>query len=813
MATTNRILLLEDDPADVELLLRALQSAAFPCTTTVVDSEPDFTFALDQFVPDIILSDFTLPEFDGLSALRIARNKCPDTPFIFVSGATGEQRAIEALTYGACDYVLKNNLMHLGPALRRAIQNKAKQNLAEKKGGASGEQLRLIMESVKDMIALLDTEGKRLYCSHSYEKLFDDVTKLVGTDSFGEIHPEDVERIRALFYDTVLTGGEHRAQFRLLLKDNSVRFIESQGSVIRDFTGKVAEVVVVSRDITEQRKSSEALRLAASALENIAESVIITDTERSIISVNKAFSAITGFAPEEVIGKKPDFLRCATYEENFYATIWGEVRETGRWKGEIRSRRKGGEVYPELVSISAVRDESGIITHYVSVASDITKFKQDEARLDFFAHSDPLTRLPNRTRFQDRCEQMLIRTRPRRGIVGLLFIDLDNFKTVNDSLGHSAGDSLLQAAAERLGECLRDGDVVSRQGGDEFAVLLDELRDPQDAALVAEKLLHVLSKPFLLGGHKIFISASIGISCYPQDGIDVDTLLKNADAAMYRAKEHGRNAYQFFSPEMNGQALETLLMTNCLRSAIERQEFLLYYQPRIELSSGRITAVEALIRWRHPERGLVSPATFIPLAEKTGLIGPIGEWVLRTACIQARVWQNRYSYPIKMAVNLSAYQFRQPNLVEQIASVLKETGLDPNLLELEITEGMVMHEPERVEKVLMELKEMGITISLDDFGTGYSSLSYLKRFSINSLKIDQSFVRDIPGDANDCAITQAIIALAKSLQLNVVAEGIEKEQQLAFLHANGCEEGQGYLFSRPQPAPDLEELLSKNDRH
>lgn len=450
------------------------------------------------------------------------------------------------------------------------------------------------------------------------------------------------------------------------------------------------------------------------------------------------------------------------------------------------------------------------MTHYVGVLTDISQRKQDEARLNFLAHHDPLTHLPNRTLFQERSNDAIVRAHRHGGLTGLLFIDLDRFKTINDSLGHAMGDLLLQAVAERLGVCVRESDLVARLGGDEFTVLIDELTEFQDAAIVARKVLDELAKPFSLLEHTLYISASIGISCYPQDGKDVQTLLRNADAAMYRAKEEGRNGYRFFSSEMNTQALATLTMTNSLGLALERQEFILHYQPRFDLISRRITGVEALIRWQHPDLGLVPPAQFIPLAEETGMIGSIWEWVLKTACTQAKAWQIAGLPPLRMAVNLSARQFRQHDLAQSIAVVLNEIGLDASALELEITETMVVQAPARTRLILAELKAMGIAIAIDDFSTGYSSLSYLKRYPIDYLKIDRSFVNGLPLDADDGAITRAIIAMAKSLKLRVVAEGVETLEQSTFLEAAGCEDGQGYLFSRPQAAPDLEQLLVRN---
>ncbi|MBI2295801.1 MAG: EAL domain-containing protein, partial [Betaproteobacteria bacterium] len=581
---------------------------------------------------------------------------------------------------------------------------------------------------------------------------------------------------------------------------------------LRDPAGEIMGLIGINRDITGRKRAEEQLRLAASALEHAAEGVMISDEHRRIAFVNKAFTRITGYAPEEAIGRDPDFLRSGEHDAAFYEEVWSEIRNAGGWQGEMWRRRKGGDIYPEWRSVSSVKDEAGKTTHYVSVFTDISQLKQDKVRLEFLAHHDALTHLPNRTLFEDRLQEALNRAHRHAGKVGLLFVDLDRFKNVNDSLGHGAGDLLLQAVAERIKECVRKTDTVARLGGDEFAVLLDELAESQHAVNVAEKLRAALAQPFKLSGHELIISASIGISCYPHDGSDPQTLLKNADAAMYRAKEAGRDTYRFFAAEMHTVALDLLVMTNNLRLALERDELLLHYQPVVDLASGKVTALEALLRWKHPELGMIPPVRFIPVAEDSGLIVPIGEWVLKQACAQMKAWEAKGIAPRRIAVNLSARQFKQKDLPQHIAAILDETGLAPQRLELEITESMVMQDPAEAEKVLGQLHEMGIALAIDDFGTGYSSLSYLKRFPIDFLKIDRSFVRDIPGSPDDVAIARAIVALAKSLDLRVIAEGVETEQQLAFLKAEGCEEAQGYLLRKPISAEELEPLLRENAR-
>lgn len=591
-------------------------------------------------------------------------------------------------------------------------------------------------------------------------------------------------------------------------KDGKPFWVELDIVPIADETG-YTHWVAIERDITERKRAEEDLQLAAKAFANTADAIIITDRHRHIVSVNKAFSRVTGYTPEEALGQDPRILQSGRHGAEFYARMWESLNTTGHWQGEIWNRHKDGTLYPELLNIDIIRNSQGEVTHYLAVFTDISQRKQDEERLAFLAHHDALTGLPNRSFFQERCREALLRAERHGYRVGLLFIDLDGFKTVNDSLGHPVGDSLLQGVAERLGGNLRKSDLLARQGGDEFTVLLDELDDPQAAVTVAGKLLAALREPFQLEGHTLYISASIGIGCYPQDGQDAQTLLKNADTAMYRAKEEGRNTYRFFSAEMNRRALESLTLINSLRLALERNEFALHYQPRFDLAAGRVNGVEALLRWQHPDLGLVLPERFIGLAEESGVIGPLTEWVLRTACNQASAWRNAGLDAVRMAVNLSPRQFRRPDLVSTITLILQETGLDPGVLELEITESMVMQNPDGAQRTLTELKALGITVAIDDFGTGYSSLRNLKQFPIDYLKIDRSLIGDIPGDRDDVAITRAIIAIAKRLKLRLIAEGVETQEQHAFLQAEGCEDGQGYWLGRPQPAEELEPVLRR----
>ncbi len=620
--------------------------------------------------------------------------------------------------------------------------------------------------------------------------------------------PSEHERVRLKHRKRVL-GEPVERRYEILgqCKDGSSVNLEIAVSLMHLDNGTVRMTIVVL-DITARKQAEANLMLAQQVFRHAAEGILITDASQRILEANKGFEEITGYSREEVIGKTREMLKFGQNDAAFYTEMWKTIRREGQWQGEVWNRRKNGAIYPEWLSLSEVRDDTGKVTNYVSVFTDITLRKESEQRLQFLANHDALTKLPNRTLLQERIEHALRLAQRNKTQLAVLFIDLDRFKIINDTLGHDAGDLLLLEASRRLMKCLRESDTIARQGGDEFVVLLEEFGDDvQYLATVARKVMGALTQPFTLQGQEIFISASIGISVYPQDGQDMNALLKNADIAMYRAKEQGKNTFQFYASDSNVHSFERLALENSLRKALERKEFVLHYQPKVDLATDTIVGAEALVRWQHPDLGMVPPAQFIPLAEEAGLIGPIGEWVLREACMQNRAWQEAGLPLITIGVNLSGGQFRDENLRNVIASALAQSGMQPFYLELEITESMIMQNPERAVDILQGFREMGMHTSIDDFGTGYSSLGYLKRFPLDSLKVDRSFVQDVPGDLDDVAITQAIIGLAHSLGLKVVAEGVETSAQLDFLRRQHCEQIQGYIFSEPLPAEEFAKLL------
>ncbi len=563
----------------------------------------------------------------------------------------------------------------------------------------------------------------------------------------------------------------------------------------------------LTTEIAERKLADVEIRKLSSAIAKTADPVFITGPDGVIEYVNPAFEHITGYRREEAIGHTPRIVKSGKHDAAFYKKLWDTIGGGKAYRDVFINRKKDGQLYYEEITITPLTGENGDITHYVSTGKDITERIQSQERLHYLAHHDVLTNLPNRALFMERLKQLISRSRRLGRLVAVLFIDLDRFKLVNDTLGHEAGDQLLQVCGERLLACVREGDTVARLGGDEFAVILDSVASLNDVAPIAQKLLNVLMPSLTINNHEFFVTGSIGICIYPDDGHDPPTVLKNADTAMYRAKQRGGNSYQFYQAEMNTEALRRFNLEAYLRRALERQEFILHYQPQVDLRTGSVTGCEALIRWERPGVGLVPPMEFIPLMEETGLIVPVGEWVLRTACAQRQAWHAAGLPSLHMAVNVSARQFGGGDLIGMVERVLRQSNMDKDMLELELTESVIMQNALAAVETLKTLNGMGVRLSIDDFGTGYSSLSYLKRFPINTLKIDQTFVRDITSDPDDAAIVRAIITMARSLDIDVIAEGVETREQLEFLRAQGCYLAQGYYFGKPQPADVIERKI------
>ncbi|WP_224982240.1 EAL domain-containing protein [Geomonas agri] len=586
-------------------------------------------------------------------------------------------------------------------------------------------------------------------------------------------------------------------------------YLTTAASVLRNSKGEVIGAIECIRDKTEQMKTQKRINLLAKIFNESGEAIVITDSENRIMETNRAFAQFTGYSREEALGKNPRVLKSGIEDKKFYENMWRSILETNYWQGEIWDKRKDGSLYPKWLTITAIRGADNVITNYFATFSDITQRKVAEMRIQQLAHTDTLTSLPNRHTLVERLTQSLEQAKRERHSLAVLFIDLDRFKMINDTLGHHVGDLLLKEVASRLKGALRAEDVVARFGGDEFVVVQPRIRSQVEPAHLAEKILKTVAAPYFLDNNTVYTSPSIGISVFPSDGTTVAELFKNADAAMYHAKAAGRNTYQMFTKEMHTAARQRLAIENSLRSAVANDEFVLHYQPQVEPVSGKLVSFEALVRWQSPDNGLVYPDRFIPVAEETGMILEIGRQVFEKACRQAVRWREAGLPLVPIAVNLSARQLRQPDLPEMLSAIMKECGADPEMIELEVTESMTMERPVESTRILGALKAMGIGLSLDDFGTGYSSLSYLKLFPVDKLKIDRSFVKDIEVDPDDAAIASATIAMAHTLGKKVVAEGVETEAQLEFLVQHGCDIIQGYFYSKPLTAEDAEQYLAQ----
>ncbi len=674
---------------------------------------------------------------------------------------------------------------------------------AEEALRGSEARFRALVESAFEGIVISEN-GKILEANEPFARMFGyELPEVIGMSASDATTPESAE----LIMKNIQSGFEKPYEIAGVKKDGTIFNIEVVGKNCL-YQGRDARVTAF-RDITEIKRAEEALKESEAQFRTLADTVAAATfifQETKMCYVNPAAEAVTGYTQDELLAM--DFWDIIHSDFQDLVKERGLARQQGGdvpARYEVKIVTKSGE--ERWVDFTAGAIEFEGKPAVLGTAFDITERRRAEETIKHLAYHDGLTDLPNRSLFEDRLAVALAQARRKKQMSAVMFLDLDRFKVVNDTVGHALGDRLLQGVAERLMGLVRDGDTVARVGGDEFTLLLPDVAGPEDTVEVAERILDALRQPWVLNGHEFRITTSIGIAMYPNDGEDVESLLRNADTAMYRAKDGGRDNYKLYTPTMNARIAERLALENSLRHGLERGEFVVYYQPQVDISSGRIVGMEALVRWQHPERGLISPAEFIPVAEETGLIVPLGAWVLRTACAQNTAWQEAGVPPMRMAVNLSARQFQLRDLIDTVAQVLEETGLDPQFLQLEITEGVAMQDVEFTVMMLRELREMGVQIAMDDFGTGHSSLSYLKRFPINILRIDQSFVRDLTVDPDDASIASTVIMMAHNLKLKVIAEGVETEDQLAFLRERKCDEMQGYLFSKPAPAEAFEAML------
>ncbi|PKU25483.1 EAL domain-containing protein [Telmatospirillum siberiense] len=802
-------LVVEDSPSDFLLIEREFTKASIHHHSLRVDSRQDLEKALEGHSWALVLSDYNVPGMSFEDNLPLFRKLCPDTPILLVSGNVGEEKAVELLKRGVWDFVLKENLTRLVPSVERCLReadDRAARRAAEEELRRSEERLRLALTASKTGVWEWNIHSHETFWSEECLKIANMQTSTpVLRDFMKLLHPDDAPWVKREIAHCLAARKTFSAEFRIISSTGETRWVSNLGQPHYNGSNRPIRMVGTVQDITERRESEAQLRRSAAVFTNTQEGVTITDIEGTILAVNPAVCSITGYDEQELIGSNMRVVRSGRHDKAFYRRIFETIAVDGFWQGEMWNRRKNGEIFPAWLTISSVRDEGGRTFNYVGTFTDISRIKQSERQLEHLAHHDPLTDLPNRLLLRSRLDHAIDRTTRDGGQGALLFLDLDRFKNVNDSLGHPAGDLLLQMVAERLLSRLRETDTLARLGGDEFAVLIEDLPSPQEAASVAQSLIEEMKRPFLLlDGHKLYVGTSIGISIFPDDGNASDPIIRNADAALYQAKGGGRATFRFYTEALTIAANARVKLETQLRRGIEQQEFVLHFQPLISMAESRITGVEALVRWRSPAEGeLVPPARFIPLAEETGLIVPLGDWVLRTACRQMMRWLKEDNRLTCMAVNLSSVQFRQPDVAERVESALEESGLPAHFLELEITESGLMEFGPEAEAKLDALKMLGVRLAIDDFGTGYSSLAYLRRFPIDKLKVDQSFVRDIPADSAAIEIAAAVVALGKTLHLEVLAEGVETKAQCDLLQRLGCNTAQGYLFDRPLSAIDL----------
>lgn len=796
--------------------------------------------ALQQEDYDLIISDIMMPQMDGFDlCYQIKTNPfLSKIPFVFYSAAYTQPGDIEfALQLGADSFLVKplmpeNLLAEIHSVTSKAKLNqtaritmdqhefllghaqrigqkleflnqelhKASQKLQQTEYELSDtkKMLGLLVNHSSDAVLIVDRQGRFLSANSNLNALLkrpapiSHLAQLLPAERYSELLAMLAadDKTPLDFHEVIIAGD-----CRIFITALPIHYQDQPA------------LLIMLRNLGTYQQASNQRRLDQHVLKNLSEGVIITNAENRVIAVNPAFTRITGYSETDVIGKTPRILRSGKQKHGFYRHMWSSLLEDGEWQGELWNRRKNGELFPEWLFLSLIRDENNKILFHIGIFNDISVHEEARRHIEHLAHYDPLTDTPNRTLLRYRINEAVQAAERSRQQIGLLFIDIDRLKNINESLGYPVGDEVIKAVCQRLQSFSRPGDTVGRHSDDEFLMLLNGIAHRNEITQIADSVINAINEPYLIDGREIYISCSIGIALYPEDGLTEATLVKNAGISLYKAKNEGRNHYLFYSPGMNKAAEDRIAMENALRQAITRNELRLVFQPQYRLRDEILTGCEVLVRWTNPELGEVSPSVFIPIAEESGQIILIGEWILRQACLQVRQWIQTGLPSINFAVNISAVQFGKPSLIAQVREILAETKLHPHLLELELTEGLLMRETQHTLETLRTFKKMGIQLSIDDFGTGYSNLAYLNRFSVDKLKIDQSFVRGLPHSANDLAIVQAIIQMAHNLSLTVIAEGVETEAQKELLTTYDCDIGQGYLFAKPLETHQFEAKL------
>ncbi|SDR81071.1 PAS domain S-box-containing protein/diguanylate cyclase (GGDEF) domain-containing protein [Halopseudomonas sabulinigri] len=804
-----RILIVEDNEDDALLVVNHLEVHGWSVTWERVEAEDTLQVALSNGEWDVVLSDYSMPLFDGAQALASVRRYSEDLPFIYVSGTLGEKAAVEAIRAGAQDYIVKNDLQRLAPVIQRSVAERA----AEKTHRASRQLLRKLSQAVDqaaDSIFITDREGRIEYVNPAFERM----TGYSAAQANGQLftllkapeqNPEAYDQIN----QTLRQGRTYRGTLINRTQSGSVFFEEKVISPLVDAEGRITHFVSTGRDVTERIKAEEDRMRLNAILEATTDAVAISDAQGKVMYLNRAGQELFGDASYESPYRVEDQPNHAmqTAQELILSALSQAERHGVVERESMLSLADGEKLYLSEV-IMAHRDKSGETAYFSTIARNISERKQFEAELQHQATHDGLTGLANRVMLGQQLQSEIQRAEQRQSRMAVLFLDMDNFKRINDSLGHGTGDLLLQQISGRLSRHIRPKDLLARYGADEFVIVASDLNAPEAIVGVLDKLKRAFEAPIRLAEQDIFLSFTAGVSIWPDDGQTVEALLRNADSAMNQAKAAGGRAFRFYAPAMNERQQDLLALESDLHWALERNEFVIYYQPQADMLSGKVVGMEALLRWQHPERGLIQPDDFIPLLEETGLIVKVGMWVLKQACLDAMAQQALTQLPLRMSVNLSARQFSAGDLAAQVAEVLAEIGFAPNQLELEITEQMLINDLETSAGTLEALQRLGVRVSIDDFGTGYCSLAYLKRFPLHALKIDRTFVSELPANLSDSAIVEATILLAHKLGLEVVAEGVEQPEQLHFLRQLGCNMVQGYYLSKPRPAAELAGMVA-----
>lgn len=820
MNTPLNLLHVEDSSSDFLLVELHLQENGLDVRCRQIDTASDLQAQLGRMNWDLVLFDYNVPGMEFKESLALVRSVLPDVPVILVSGTIGEERAVELLKLGVTDFVLKDNLTRLVPAIERALRDAA----ALRARRAAEQALHEKDELLREMSALAHIGGWEFNPATEKCSWTEEVARIHEVDPSTDISialglsffsPEGRRKMEFALGEAIASGKHYDLELEITTAKRNSKWVRTVGVPISD-GDRVIKLRGAIQDITERKRGEimlfEQKERAQVTLRSIGDAVITTDAQGNIDYLNPVAEQLTGFSMVEACGKPLMEVLNIVGEETeqplpnpvLPVLANGKINHLPADCLLIRRDLKRAVVED---SAAPILSRDGRIIGAVLVFRDVTAAREITAQMVYRTTHDALTGLPNRILAWDRLEQAIGAAQRNGDYVGILFLDIDRFKNVNDSLGYAIGDYLLEQVGSKLQSVTRAVDTVSRQSGDEFMIVIPDGSNYAQFGALAKKILTAVSTPYFLKQQELSVTFSIGISVYPHDGSDAGMLIRNANAAMYHAKKLGRDNYQFYSSEMNSKAAERLSLEGYLRHAVARHEFVAYYQPKVDVVNRKLIGAEALIRWNHPNSGLLNPSNFIGIAEDSGLIVPIGQWMMEEVCRQNQAWLLRGLHCIPISVNLSAIQFRNKSLVDSLRMLLQETGLPPELLELELSESVIMQGSETVIGILQRLKELGLNLSIDDFGTGYSSLSYLKRFPIDTLKIDQSFVRDIAHDENDAAIINAIISMAHSLKMRVIAEGVETQEQLAFLEAHHCDEIQGYYFSQPVPAMMFEDML------